>query len=195
MRVAAGDSENALAFGSLGSRPGSYPSSDYTEYLTDQAIRNTFFRTRDAAAVLAGRCALVDDTVCREWAAMPQGIALAAVGGYGRRELFPYSDIDLLILTPDEKTQIAIKEPLSMFLRDLWDQGLRISQSVHTPADCNQIDSSNAELAVSLLDRRLLAGNESLFTQIRDPRPDLGRNIVAAHPRAPRAIPEHHLPS
>lgn len=109
---------------------------------------------------------------------MPPEIALVAVGGYGRRELFPYSDIDLLILTPDEKTQIAIKEPLSMVLRDLWDRGLRISQSVHTPADCNQIDSGNAELAVSLLDRRYLAGNEALFAQIRDPRPDLGRNIV-----------------
>ena len=55
---------------------------------------------------------------------------------------------------------------------------MRISQSVHTPAECNQIDSSNAELAVSLLDRRLLAGNDALFGQIRDPRPDLGRNIV-----------------
>ena len=65
-----------------------------------------------------------------------------------------------------------------MFLRDLWDGGLRISQSVHTPQECNQIDAANAELAVSLLDRRLLAGNEALSKQVRDPRPDLGRNIV-----------------
>src|ERR1700730_17690669 len=99
-------------------------------------------------------------------AEVPPGIALLAVGGYGRRELFPYSDIDLLILTPDEKTQTAVKDPLSMCLRDLWDKGLRISQSVHTPADCNQIDAANAELAVSLLDRRFLAGDEALFRQI-----------------------------
>ena len=146
--------------------------------VTEQEIRNQFFRTRDAATALANRTARVDATVIQRWLWMPQDVALLAVGGYGRSELFPYSDIDLLILTPDEKTQFAIKEPLSMFLRDLWDRGLRISQSVHTPADCNQIDSSNAELAVSLLDRRLLAGNEALFRQIRDPRPDLGRNIV-----------------
>ncbi len=109
---------------------------------------------------------------------MPEGIAIAAVGGYGRRELFPSSDIDLLILTPDDATQNAIKDPLSMCLRDLWDKGLRISQSVHTPADCNRIDDSNAELAVSLLDRRFLAGDQFLFTQLKDPRPELGRNIV-----------------
>jgi [protein-PII] uridylyltransferase len=146
--------------------------------VTEQEIRDQFFRTRDAAAAIANRTARVDTIVQQRWQWMPKEVALLAVGGYGRSELFPYSDIDLLILTPDEKTQFAIKEPLSMFLRDLWDQGLRVSQSVHTPADCNQIDSSNAELAVSLLDRRLLAGSEVLFRQIRDPRPDLGRNIV-----------------
>jgi [protein-PII] uridylyltransferase len=146
--------------------------------VTEQQIREQFFRTRDAAAAVAGRTARVDDLVRQRWRWMPADVALVAVGGYGRKELFPYSDIDLLILTPDEKTQAAIKEPLAMFLRDLWDGGLRISQSVHTPQECNQIDAQNAELAVSLLDRRLLAGSEALFREIRDPRPDLGRNIV-----------------
>ena len=129
--------------------------------------------------MLASRTALVDSIVCGRWdAGMPDGVSLVAVGGYGRRELFPCSDIDLLILTPDEKTQSAIKEPLSLCLRDLWDHGLRISQSVHIPHDCNQIDAANAELAVSLLDRRFLAGDEALFLQIKDPRADLGRNIA-----------------
>src|SRR5665213_671682 len=146
--------------------------------LTEQDIRDAFFATRNAAAMLEQRTGLVDRLVRERWDWMPKGIALAAVGGYGRRELFPYSDIDLLILIPDDKTQAAIKDPLAMFLRDLWDKNLRISQSVHTPADCNQIDAANAELAVSLLDRRLLAGDESLFRQIKDPRPDLGRNIA-----------------
>jgi len=144
----------------------------------EQRIRDSFFQSRSATEALEGRTALVDQLVRERWTWMPKNIALAAVGGYGRKELFPFSDIDLLILTPDEKAQAAIKEPLSMCLRDLWDKGLRISQSVHTPADCNHIDSGNAELAVSLLDRRFLAGDESLFHQIRDPRPDLGKNIA-----------------
>ncbi len=145
---------------------------------TDASIREDFFRTRDAAAVLDARTLLVDRIVTERWVSMPGNLALVAVGGYGRRELFPFSDIDLLILTPDEKSQDALKEPLSLCIRDLWDKNLRISQSVHTPADCNLIDAGNAELAVSLLDRRLLAGDAALFRQIRDPKPELGRNIT-----------------
>jgi [protein-PII] uridylyltransferase len=150
--------------------------------LIEEGIRDRFFRSRDASAVLAERTALVDAIVCERWqkmaAEVPPGIALLAVGGYGRRELFPFSDVDLLILTPDEKTQTALKEPLAFCLRDLWDAGLRISQSVRVPADCNQIDAGNAELAVSLLDRRLLAGDEALYGQVKGPRPELGRNIA-----------------
>lgn len=146
--------------------------------MTEQQIREAFFQTHSAAGALSQRTELVDQLVRERWEWMPKGIALAAVGGYGRHELFPYSDIDLLILTPDEKTQTAIKDPLSMYLRDLWDKGLRISQSVHTPGDCNQIDAANAELAVSLLDRRFLGGDETLFRQIKDPRAELGRNIA-----------------
>ncbi len=146
--------------------------------MTEQQIRDAFFQNLSAGNALSQRTELVDQLVRERWEWMPKGIALAAVGGYGRRELFPYSDIDLLILTPDEKTQTAIKDPLSMCLRDLWDKGLRISQSVHIPGDCNQIDAANAELAVSLLDRRFLAGDEALFRQIKDPRAELGRNIA-----------------
>jgi [protein-PII] uridylyltransferase len=146
--------------------------------LTEPQIRERFFATRDAAAALEHRTRLVDFVARDRWSWMPAGFALAAVGGYGRRELFPYSDVDLLILTPDEKSQAAIKDPLAMCLRDLWDKGLRVSQSVHTPADCNRIDDSNAELAVSLLDRRFLAGDESLFKAIKDPGPELGKNIA-----------------
>ncbi len=162
--------------------------------MSEQNIRDQFFLTRDAAAMLAARTALVDRIVRERWANMPQGVALAAVGGYGRAELFPCSDIDLLILTPvsgsssgkNDKTQLAIKEPLAILLRDLWDRGLRISQSVHTPQECNQIDNANAELAVSLIDRRFLAGDETLFRQIRDPRPELGKDIA-------RLTKERHL--
>ncbi len=146
--------------------------------MTEQQIRDQFFLTRDAPAAIAGRTLRVDELVRSLWRNIPPEVALLAVGGYGRSELFPASDIDLLILTRDEKTQLEIKDPLSLVLRDLWDAGLRVSQSVRTPLDCNQIDAANAELAVSLLDRRLLTGDESLFRLIRDPKPELGRNIV-----------------
>ena len=146
--------------------------------MTEQDIRDRFFRTRNAAEMLAARTALVDQVVRERWKSMPPGAAIAAVGGYGRVELFPCSDIDLLILIPDDKAQQAIKEPLALLLRDLWDQGLRVSQSVHTPQECNTVDNSNAELSVSLIDRRFLAGDEALFRQIRDPRAELGKDIA-----------------
>lgn len=146
--------------------------------MNEQEIRECFEASRDALAVLSARTARVDELVRKHWAGLPAEIALIATGGYGRKELFPSSDVDLVILTPDLKTQDAIREPLGLFLRDLWDAGLRVSQSVRIPQDCNQIDDNNVELAVSLLDRRLLAGNADLFAEIRNPRAELSRDIA-----------------
>ncbi len=89
--------------------------------------------------------------------------AVAALGGYGRRELFPFSDIDLLVLVGREADIDVVKEPLSNFLRALWDQGLRVSHSVRTPAECGHLHEGNMELHISLLDRRFLSGRRELF--------------------------------
>ena len=99
------------------------------------------------------------------------GVALAAVGGYGRRELFPYSDIDLLFLAVDEPTRTGLKEPLGPYLQGLWDSGLRISQSVRTAEECAQFDVNNVELFVSLLDRRFLTGDESVYAKLAALKP------------------------
>src|SRR3954452_19436154 len=71
--------------------------------------------------------------------------ALVAVGGYGRRELFPQSDIDLIVLAPDESATSALQEPLSEFLRELGDGGWRGSQSVRTVAECVHLQERNIE--------------------------------------------------
>ncbi len=93
----------------------------------------------------------------------PPPLTLLAVGGFGRRELFPNSDVDLLILVESEPQLPAVKETLSAFLQALWDSGLRPSHSVHTVADCVTEHEQNAELTISLLDRRRLAGDAALF--------------------------------
>ncbi len=98
--------------------------------------------------------------------------ALAAVGGYGRRELFPASDVDLLVLTANESDISAVKEPLSEFLRVLWDFGLRISPSVRTPAECYRLHEDNIELHISLLDLRFLEGDEELFDRFSQQLPE-----------------------
>lgn len=94
-------------------------------------------------------------------------VALAAVGGYGRRELFPHSDIDLLVLVEDEPQLLRIKEPVSEFIRELWDTNLKVSQSVRPLAECCRFNDQNIELHISLLDLRFLAGDRALFDKFQ----------------------------
>jgi [protein-PII] uridylyltransferase len=100
--------------------------------------------------------------------AFPSGLALAAVGGFGRRELFPSSDVDLLLLVESVERMQASRELISAFLQKLWDSGLRPSHSVHTVQDCVTEHDDNAELTISLLDRRFLAGDPALYQGLED---------------------------
>ena len=88
----------------------------------------------------------------------PGGLAVLAAGGYGRRQLFPYSDVDLLLLCRNEERAAREQAAISAFLQKLWDSGLRVSQSVRTPEECLEVHDQNTELNISLLDQRFLAG-------------------------------------
>ena len=108
---------------------------------------------------LARRTAEVEETVLGAHAdtlagALPGRHALLAVGGFGRRELFPCSDVDLLLLVEFEPNLELVRERLSRFLKTLWDAHLRPSHSVRTAEECLTLDPRNVELSVSLLDRR-----------------------------------------
>ena len=120
---------------------------------------------------LAARNSEVEDLVSRAYSKtleprFPSGMALVAVGGFGRGELFPHADVDLLLLVESENQIPPAREALSLFLQVLWDSGLRPSHSVHRVAECVIEHENNAELAVSLLDRRLLAGDPSVFRRL-----------------------------
>ena len=80
--------------------------------------------------------------------------------------MFPYSDIDLLVLLEKERDVLSIKSALSSVLQVLWDSELKISHSVRTVADCNRLDETNIELQISLLDCRFLAGDPSLYDSL-----------------------------
>lgn len=110
--------------------------------------------------------------------------AIAAVGGYGRRELFPHSDVDLLLFVEAEAQLEGIKEPLSKFLRSLWDAGLRASHSVRTIPECCTLNEQNVELHISLLDLRFLAGDHALFT-------NLEQRLAAFYQRHGRTLSRH----
>ena len=94
-------------------------------------------------------------------------LSLVATGGYGRSELFPGSDIDILILlnTPDTS---SYQDELSAFCNLLWDIGLKPGQSVRTIPECIQVATEDQTIMTNLLEIRLIAGNQCLFTDLKD---------------------------
>jgi [protein-PII] uridylyltransferase len=115
-----------------------------------------------------GRSALVDALLQSLWKSHfdgPLDIALVAVGGYGRGELHPASDIDLLILlgyTDDEELAMV----LSSFITLLWDIGLHVGQSVRTLHECREEAIKDITVATNLMEARFLCGNNKLVEQM-----------------------------
>lgn len=93
-------------------------------------------------------------------------VSLIAVGGYGRGELHPYSDIDVLILL-DESISDTPPDSLSSFLTQLWDVGLEIGHSVRTIQECRQQAEDDITIATNLLEARLLCGHSALFESLQ----------------------------
>jgi [protein-PII] uridylyltransferase len=94
-------------------------------------------------------------------------VSLVAVGGYGRGELHPYSDVDLLILL-DESVSESPPQSLSDFLTQLWDVGLEIGHSVRTIQECRQQAEEDITIATNLMEARYLCGHESLFESLQN---------------------------
>ncbi|MEN9893672.1 MAG: UTP-GlnB uridylyltransferase, GlnD [Pseudomonadota bacterium] len=125
---------------------------------------------------------LADATLTRLWSGcgLPADAALAAVGGYGRGELLPYSDIDVLVLLPDgasPETDAALKDALERFITACWDTGLEIGSSVRTVADCVAEARADVTVQTALLESRWLCGERPLVaafqqatTAVVDPR-------------------------
>ena len=104
---------------------------------------------------------------CWTLAAMPPSAALMAVGGYGRGEHYPHSDIDLLILlagAPDAAEAAAIEGLVGM----LWDLGFEVGHSVRTIADCMVEASRDITVATALLEARPIAGDRTLGIAMLD---------------------------
>lgn len=144
--------------------------------VTEDEVREVFFNTGDARPVLAARTAEVDRLIGEAFEQrlapeFPAGVALVAVGGYGRRELFPHSDVDLLLLVEADPATQQQREALAAFLRSLWDRGLRLGHSVHTPRECCSVDDRNIELSISLLDQRLVAGDRGIHASLETELP------------------------
>jgi [protein-PII] uridylyltransferase len=135
-----------------------------------QNLKELFHRGVPACELVPARARFIDDLLRRAWARFfkpdTTNLALVAVGGYGRGELHPASDIDVMVLVADA-VGTRLNDDIGRFLTFLWDIGLEVSQSVRTLGDCVREATADVTVTTSLMEARLLAGSLSLFTTMR----------------------------
>ena len=127
--------------------------------------------TSSATRLLTHLARLVDRTLHALWDAhaMPRGAALVAVGGYGRGELFPYSDIDVLLLmplSPSVTGDDSLAPCVESFISACWDIGLEIGSSVRTVEECSEEALRDVTVQTSLLESRFLCGSRARFEEL-----------------------------
>ena len=131
-------------------------------------LRQAFERTGDGSAAIRRRSQLVGTLLRQLWESLlPDSaraqIALVATGGFGRRELFPCSDVDVLFLCATDKVEPNYRDEIRACIQAMWDIGLRASPVTRTLKECERVNPDNLEFTVSLLDRRYLTGNRDLY--------------------------------
>jgi [protein-PII] uridylyltransferase len=138
-----------------------------------QRIQKQFESGVSARETVLALCALADNNVQQVFSEVlhvhstpSEGLCLVALGGYGRRLLFPYSDLDILFLFGSEKAEQTFRPLISDFSRTLWDLGFRVSSAGRTLEECKRIEEDNVEFHLALLDRRFLAGDAELFDRL-----------------------------
>lgn len=137
-----------------------------------ELLRQRYQETGNGAALLRSHCRLVDSILRQAWREMDMhhSLALLAVGGYGRKQLFPYSDIDLLVLLPPPeqgrgKPDDGIACGLERWVSLLWDIGLEVGHSARSLNQCAEEAAKDITVQTSLLEARQLAGNKILFQE------------------------------
>ena len=142
------------------------------QYTQEMAlVRQTCERTGDGTAAIRRRSAVVDRLLIEMWrrafAGQPApNVSLVAMGGYGRKDLFPYSDIDVLFAFADDKTLANSQAAVRAIIQGMWDIGLRASPCSRTLKEAGRFDPDNLEFTLATLDRRFLAGHFPLYQQL-----------------------------
>ena len=133
-----------------------------------QTIASSGPSTRGVRAGLQQISKLTDATLRTLWllSGFAEPFALVAVGGFGREELFPHSDVDVLLLLPDDQSpdnDTQLKSQIEAFIGNCWDAGLEIASSVRTVSECLAEAAKDVTVQTSLLESRLIVGDARLF--------------------------------
>ena len=137
-----------------------------------QSIAASGSSARGVRAGLQKISQLTDETLRLLWrqVAFDKPFALVAVGGFGREELFPHSDVDVLLLVPSDRspeTDAALKAQIEAFIGSCWDAGLEIGSSVRTLAECLAEAEKDVTVQTSLIESRLITGDVRLFNRFQ----------------------------
>ena len=135
-------------------------------------LEQRFYENEDVEKLVRQRAQVVDDAILVAWdhltGNLTQSSALIAVGGYGRGELHPHSDIDLMILLDDIEDKNNIDGIISQFLTFLWDIGLEVGHSVRNLQDCETQARLNVTVLTTMMEARLLRGSQKLFEELNE---------------------------
>ena len=125
-------------------------------------------------AAVRARSDAVDGLVRALWAqtvaertALGAGVALLAIGGFGRQQLFPSSDVDLLILLDGKVDEAVLREGVRGFSQQTWDSGARFSPVTRRVSECERFDPENVEFALALMDERFVCGDRAVHERLR----------------------------
>lgn len=132
--------------------------------------------------LISERTNFIDQLLRRVWKhQLPHDsqLSLIAVGGYGRGELHPFSDIDILILSPRDTLNEAEKQAIEAFITYLWDIGLQVGHAIRTLEECFQFGKEDVSTATNYIEARWLIGNYDAFDALRQlmKRPDFWPSI------------------
>jgi [protein-PII] uridylyltransferase len=136
-------------------------------------LEQQFLEGEPVTTLVSRHAAFVDQILQQAWhyllpdEALRAQIALIAVGGYGRGELHPHSDIDIMVLATEQGLE-RLHRPLETFLLFLWDIGMEVGHSVRTVQDCIEQARTDITVATNLMESRLLCGPTRLFEQMRE---------------------------
>ncbi len=140
-----------------------------------QGMQQAFEATADGVAACLARSAAVDEVIRSVWqhhrAAHPAAaddLCIAAVGGFGRRHLFPCSDVDLLFCTGRNSATDALKNIIRQISQSLWDCGLKLAPATRSLAECERFQAANPEFGLALLDLRFVTGSQQTFDALQN---------------------------